>query len=158
MSHTLRNTRRLLAAIATLTLAAGPALAQPEGLERVEVRGGKVMEMTARHDVRTACADIEGELLRALARPWQDEGLYGEVQVRFVLENGEISTVNAKGISGAMAHKVRLAMRNVDCSANASQQAQLYRFSIDFVDPNALPRHGDDTRTAQRRVRINAGG
>lgn len=125
-----------LACAIALTLAAGPALAQAEGLERVEVRG-RVIEAPARHDVHQACDDLEGQLQSALERTWAVEGRYGEVKVQLVMENGEVGAVQAKGISNRIAHDVRTAVNRLHCGPQATASAQIYRFSVDFVDPQA---------------------
>ena len=142
----------LLAGIAC-AFAAGPALAQSEGLERVEVRG-RVVEATARHDVRAACDDMEGRLQSMLARTWAEQGRYGEVKVQLVLENGEIRAVDAKGISHAVARQVRSAVHRLDCAGQATAGVAVYRFSVDFIDPNAPA--SDATQMAGRpTLRIN---
>lgn len=154
MPTSTRITCRALAASALLTLAAGPALAQTGSLERVEVRGGRVLEVVPRHDVHAACNTIEEELQTALARTWADEGRYGEVKVQFVLENGRVSTVQARGVSSTIARQVRAAMHKVDCTSSTTADAQVYRFTVDFVDPQASA----DARMAARRIRISSGG
>lgn len=160
MSHTLRTTRRLLAAIATLTLACGPALAQTQTatMERVEVHGGRVIETVPRHDVHKACPTIDHDLTQALARAWTDTTRFGDVQVQFVLENGVVSDVSAKGVSNAMARSVRNAMHRMDCSAQKTAEAQVYRFTVGIIDPNPTnARSMEGTRTAARGVRISSG-
>lgn len=154
MSTSTSFARRVLAATALLTLAAAPAMAQTGAMERVEVRGGRVLETVPRHDVHSACSAIEEELQTALARTWVDEGRYGEVKVQFVLENGRVSTVQARGVSNAVSRQVRAAMHKVDCTSRATADAQVYRFTVDFVDPQASA----DTRMAARRIRISSGG
>ncbi len=154
MSTSTSFARRLLAGAALLTLAAGPALAQNSGMERVEVRGGRVLETVPRHDVRMACSALEEELQTALARTWVDEGKYGEVKVQFVLENGRVSTVQARGVSSTIARQVRAAMHKVDCTSSTTADAQVYRFTVDFVDPQAT----GDARMAARSIRVSSGG
>lgn len=154
MSTSTRIARSALATIALLTLAAGPALAQTGGMERVEVRGGRVLETVPRHDVHSACSAIEEELQTALARTYVDEGRYGEVKVQFVLENGRISTVQARGVSNTVSRQVRAAMHKVDCTSRATADAQVYRFTVDFVDPQASA----DARMAARSIRVSSGG
>ena len=125
-----------IACAMSLTLAAGPALAQTATLERVEV-GGKVIEAQARNDVRTACADIDGQLEGALNGIWAREGRNGEVAVQFVMQNGAIDAVTATGISQVVARSVRQAVSRLDCGPQLTADAQTYRFSVDFVGPNA---------------------
>ena len=143
-----------LACAITLTLTAGPALAEPGDLERVEV-SGRVIEAPARYDVHAACADLDGQLQSALGRVWADEARYGEVKVQFVVENGEVNAVKAKGISQKIARSVRNAVNRLECNAGtATAGAQIYRFSVDFIDPNGA----DDTRMAGAtpgRVRVS---
>jgi len=149
------STRTLFAALAALTLAAGPALAQD--LERVEVRG-RVVEAAPRYDVKASCADIEDRLQTMLARTWEEERRYGEVKVQMVLENGQIGAVQAKGISNTVARKVGNAVHRLDCNNQAAAGPQVYRFSVDFINPDAPVRDSGDTRTAgARSVRISGG-
>lgn len=139
-----------MACAITLTLAAGPALAAPDDLERVEIRG-RVIEAPARYDVSAACTDIEAQLQSALDRVWANEGRYGEVKVQFVMENGEVEAVTAKGISNKISREVRRAVSRLHCGPRTVADAQIYRFSVDFIDPNRR----DDMRLAGRSgVRI----
>ncbi|HEY9106334.1 MAG TPA: hypothetical protein VIN58_06625 [Roseateles sp.] len=152
MSRTTFN-RSLFAGLAALTIAAVPALAQAAELERVDVNG-RVVEATPRYDVHAACADLDEQLGKALYRTWLEEARYGEVKVQFVVENGRVEAADAKGISAAVARKVRSAMHRVDCSQQTAG-AQVYRFSVDFVNPNA-PVDRSDARTAGVvRIRFN---
>ena len=152
------STRTLLASLAALTLSAGPAMAQTEGMERVEIRG-RVVDATPRYDVKVACSRIEEQLPRMLARTWYEEGRYGEVKVQLVLENGQIGGVKAKGISNTVSRKVTNAVYRLDCATQAAAGPQVYRFSVDFIDPDAPARTDDSTRTADMgRVRISSGG
>lgn len=147
-----RSLSASLVALTAMTIAAVPAFAQAEELERVEVNG-RVIEATPRTDVHAACADLDEQLGKALYRTWLEEASYGEVKVQFVVENGRVGAADAKGISAAVARKVRAAMRRVDCSQQTAG-AQVYRFSVDFINPNA--RTGSDTRTAgAMRIRVN---
>lgn len=136
-----------LACAIALALTAGPALAQSTEMERVEVRG-HVVEAPVRYDVHASCAGIEDQLQRPLAKAWYREDGYGEVKVQFVMENGEISAVQAHGISMDVSGDVRRAVRNLHCGPQTVASAQVYRFSIDFVDPNAPE---SDTQTAGAR-------
>jgi len=146
------STRRLLASLAVLTLAAGPALA--DELERVEVRG-RVVEAAARSDVHAACEAIDDQLQSALARTWVDEARYGEVKVQLVLSNGHVDAVDAKGVSNAVSRSVKKAVHRLDC-APSTAGTQVYRFSVDFIDPEA-PAMPGDTRTAARRgIRVSS--
>lgn len=151
---TMFSLNRLLAVLAgatVLTLSAGPALAQAEDLERVEVRG-RVIEAPARYDVHQACDDLDGQLQSALDKTWFREGRYGEVKVQFVMENGQVGAVQAKGISSAVARDVRSAVNRLHCGPQTLASAQIYRFSVDFVDPQAL---AGDTQTASgKRVGV----
>lgn len=152
MSRTAFN-RSLFAALAALTITTVPAFAQAAELERVEING-RVVEATPRYDVHAACADLDEQLGKVLYRTWLEEARYGEVKVQFIVQNGRVAAAEAKGISATVAHKVRAAMRRVDCSQQAAG-TQVYRFSVDFVNPNA-PDDRSDTRTAgAARIRIN---
>ncbi|MFG6486847.1 hypothetical protein ACG04R_09200 [Roseateles sp. BYS78W] len=142
---------RLFASLAVLAFTAGPAMA--DELERVEVHG-RVVEATPRYDVHAACNTIADQLQGALARTWATEGRYGEVKVQLVLENGHVDAVDAKGVSYSVARSVRHAVNRLNC-AQASAGTQLYRFSVDFIDPDA-PVNDNTTRTAGARgIRIS---
>ena len=140
-----------LACAVALTLTAGPALAQSTEMERVEVRG-HVVEAPVRYDVHASCTDIEDQLQKPLAKAWYRGDGYGEVNVQLVMENGEVSAVQAHGISYAVAQDVRHAVRHLHCGPQAVAAAQVYRFSVDFVDPDA--REGDMQTAATRRTGI----
>lgn len=153
MSAATSTPRSLFAGLALLTLAAAPALAlaQAQALERVEIRG-RVVETAPRYDVHAACKGLEDQLASALHKAWLEEGRYGEVKVQLLLENGRVDAAEAKGVSAAVSRKVRAAVHRLDCAQQAAG-TQVYRFSVDFVDPN--PRYMRDTRTAgARAVRI----
>ena len=141
-----------LACAIALTLAAGPALAQSTDMGRVEVRG-RVVEAPIRYDVHASCNDIEAQLQGALDSTWVHEGRYGEVKVQFVMENGMVGAVQANGISNLIGRNVRNAVSRLQCGPQTMAGAQIYSFSVDFIDPNARP---SDTRTANanRGVRI----
>lgn len=152
MSRTTFN-RSLFAGLAALTFAAVPAFAQATELERVEING-HVVEATPRYDVHAACANLDEQLNQALYRAWLEEARYGEVKVQFIVQNGRVEAADAKGISATVARKVRSAMHRVDCSPQTAG-AQVYRFSVDFINPNA-PVDRSDTRTAGAvRIRVN---
>lgn len=142
-----------IACAATLALTAGPAMAAPDDLERVEVRG-RVIEAPARYDVHAACEGLEGQLQSALERTWAIEGRYGEVKVQFVMENREVGAVQANGISRSIARDVRQAVNRLHCGPQNTASAQIYRFSVDFIDPRApamdtlTARSGSGTRVA----------
>ncbi len=137
--------RHLIPGLAALAAAAAPLLAQADALERVEIRG-RVVEATPRHNVRAACQNIDRQLQRTLARTLDEEHLYGEVKVKMVILNGDIATVEARGLSYETARDVRKAVRRLDCAPGDSG-AQLYRFSVEFVDPDR-PASDSATRTA----------
>ena len=124
-----------IACAITLTLAAGPALAAPADLERVEV-SGRVVEAPARYDVRASCANIETQLQDELQTTWERERRTGQVKVQFVVEGGEVTSVKADGISNSVERSVRHAMTNLQCGQQASASPQIYRFSVDFTDPD----------------------
>lgn len=152
MSRTALN-RSLFAGLAALTLAAVPAFAQATELERVEING-RVVEATPRYDVHAACAGLDEQLGKALYRTWLDEARYGEVKVQFIVQNGRVDAADANGISAAVARKVRSAMHRVDCSQQAAG-VQVYRFSVDFVNPNAPVDRGDMRTAGPVRIRVN---
>jgi hypothetical protein len=138
-----------LACATALTLTVGPALAQSQDMERVEING-RVIEAPARYDVHAACDDLEAQLQGALERTWAVEGRYGEVKVQFVMENGDVGAVEAQGISRSVARDVRAAVNRLHCGPQTTASAQIYRFSVDFVDPRAP---ASDTATASGKPR-----
>jgi len=148
MSASTSTLRNLFAGLTVLTLAAAPALAQAEALERVEIRG-RVVEAAPRYDVHAACKGLEDQLASALHKTWLEEGRYGEVKVQLVLENGRVDAAEAKGVSAAVSRKVRAAVHRLDCAQQAAG-TQVYRFSVDFIDPN--PTFMGATRTADARA------
>lgn len=148
MSASTFTTRRLFASLAVLTLAAAPALAQAQALERVEIQG-RVVEAAPRYDVHAACKGMEDQLANALHKTWLEEGRYGEVKVQIVLENGRVDAAEASGVSNAVSRKVRAAMHRLDCAQQAAG-TQVYRFSVDFIDPN--PAFMSEKRTAAARA------
>lgn len=142
-----------LACAISLTLTAGPAFAEPADLERVEV-SGRVIEAPARYDVHAACSDLDGQLQSALGRIWQDEARYGEVKVQFVMENGEVAAVQANGISQKIARGVRHAVNKLDCGPRTVAAAQIYRFSVDFIDPRLSDAQMAGAKPAGVRVAV----
>ena len=143
-----------LACAITLTLAAGPALAdEPNGLSRVEV-SGRVVEAPVRYDVHASCQDIEGQLQSALETTWLREQREGKVKVQFVMENGEVSNVGARGFSTSAARDVRKAVSRLSCGPQQTASAQLYRFSVDFVDPASTRAADTQMAGAHRHVAI----
>lgn len=153
MSTTFTRSLFAASALATLTLAAAPAFAESDALERIEIRG-RVVEAAPRYDVQAACAGMQEQLQTVLARTWLDHGRYGEVKVQLVLEHGRVGTVQAKGVSNAVARKVRAAVNQLECSRQDSAAVEVYRFSVDFIDPDAPA--SAQTRTAgTRSVRIS---
>ena len=151
---TINFTRSAFAALATLTLAAAPAFAQSNDMERVEIRG-RVVEATPRYDVHAACENMQEQLRTALARTWFEESRYGEVKVQLVLENGRVGSVKTQGVSNTVARKVRAAVHHLKCARQTTAGAEIYRFSVDFIDPDATV--NGETRTAGTHgVRISS--
>ena len=134
-----------------LALTAGPALAQSTDMGRVEI-SGRVVEAPLRYDVHASCNDIEGQLQSALESTWAHEARYGEVKVQFVMENGQVGAVQAKGISNIVARDVRTAVNRLHCGPQATASAQIYSFSVDFINPNSRP--GDMQTANANRVGI----
>ncbi|KQW41992.1 MULTISPECIES: hypothetical protein [unclassified Roseateles] len=137
-----------LACAISLTLTAGPALAQTEEMGRVEI-SGRVVEAPIRYDVHANCQGIEDQLQSALDLTWLREGRYGEVKVQLALENGEVSGVEAKGISNIVARQVRNAVNRLDCGPQSTSGTQIYSFSVDFIDP-AMPASAAQYAKAKR--------
>lgn len=146
-----------LACAATLTLTAGPALAAPSELARVEVQG-RVVEAPVRYDVSTACAGLERQLQDALQTTWLRERQAGVVRVQFVMQDGEIESVRARGLALSVERSVRQAVSALDCSAQRSAEARVYRFNVEFMDPYS-PGYADavarsDVAAGQSGVRV----
>lgn len=144
----LHNTLFAGAALAlTLALTAGPALAATGELERVEVRGN-VVEAPVRYDVTANCPGIENQLQEALQKTWRQERLEGRVTVQFVMQGDDIESVRARGMINPMNHAVRKAVSRLECGPQTSAAARVYRFHVDFVDPDARDQRGAASRSA----------
>jgi len=129
-----------LACAAALALTAGPALAQPGDLDRVEI-SGRVVEAPMRYDVRASCTGAETQLQDDLQVAWMREQRYGTVNVQFVLDSGEITGVKARGISAPVARAVRHAVNKMSCT-NAGAGTYIYKMQVVFVNPDAItPAH-----------------
>lgn len=141
----------------TLVLTAGPALAAPGELERVEVRG-RVVEAPVRYDVTANCAGIEHQLQDALQTTWLRERMAGRVTVQFVMQDDEIEAVRARGVTNNVERSVRRAVRSLQCGPQVSADARVYRFHVDFIDPNEpgvrAPSSRSATASAQPAVRV----
>ncbi|MBV8033880.1 hypothetical protein [Roseateles sp.] len=124
-----------LACALTLALTAGPALAQTAGLDRVEI-SGHVIEAPARYDVRASCNAIDRQLQDSLQTTWDRERRTGQVKVQLVMDGGNITAVQAEGMSSSIERSVRHAINDLDCGQQASAGPQIYRFRIDFLDPD----------------------
>lgn len=134
----------------TLTLAAGPALAAPGDLERVEV-SGRVVEAPVRYDLRAGCKALDTQLQDALQTTWERERRVGQVKVQIVMDGGDITAVSASGISNNVERSVRHAINSLDCGQQASTGPQIYRFRVDFSDPDdRLQRVAGTTRPGYR--------
>lgn len=133
----------------SLTLTAGPALAAPGDLERVEI-SGRVYEAPARFDIKANCDQVEEQLQDALQMTWANERRTGEVKVELVMDGSDITAVKARGISHVIERSVRRAVRGLHCGAQKTAGAQIYRFRVDFIDPDAQSYSGE-TQTASAR-------
>ncbi|MDR7272452.1 hypothetical protein J2X20_005135 [Pelomonas saccharophila] len=128
---------------AIAALAAGPALADPASeLTRVEVQG-RTVEAPVRYDVHAACAGFETQLQDALQTAWIRERYTGNVMVQFVMEGGQISAVKARAATFSAQRSVSRAVQDLQCGAQAKAQPQIYRFRVDFIDPDSQPYRGD---------------
>lgn len=136
-----------LACALTLTLTAGPALAAPGELERVEVRG-HIVEAPVRYDVMAHCPGMEQQLQVALQKIWRQERLEGRVAVQFLMQGDDIESVSARGMINPMNHAVRKAVSQLDCGPQMSAAANLYRFHVDFVENDARDLRGAASRSA----------
>ena len=133
-----------LACAIALSLAVGPALAQSGAeLARVEVRS-RMVEAPVRYDVIESCAGIETQLQRSLEKLWIPAGEPSQVRVQFALDDGAVDAVKARGVSFKVERTVRQAVRALHCGPQAMAGAQVYRFRIDFVEPDGR----NDARSA----------
>lgn len=149
MSQMISIVRRSLS-LSTLTavVAAGPALADPASeLGRVEVQG-RTVEAPVRYDVHTACAGLEAQLQAGLQSAWIRERYSGKVHVQFVMDGGQISAVKARGSTFSAERSVSRAVKDLQCGAQAQAVPQIYRFRVDFIDPESQPYRGGETQTA----------
>lgn len=143
-----------LACAITLTLTAGPALAQSPSLDRVEV-SGRIVEAPARYDVVKQCRNIGPQLEQALQTTWARQRATGSVRVQLLMEEGQITAVKARGISFPVSRAVRNAVQELDCGPQQVAGAQIYRFAVDFVDPEARRYDSSDARTAGAQSRVS---
>lgn len=123
-----------LACALSLAAAAGPAMADPVALERVNVRG-RVIEAPVRYDVHATCAGIDDQIEQSLGAFAARERVRGEFQVQFVMENGRIDAVQTQGPYRAVAREVRYATYHLECSQPATSGPLIYRFNVAFVEP-----------------------
>lgn len=123
-----------------LALGSGSALASPAApLDRVEISGQHL-----RVDVTRTCPNLAEDLSEALARGMKVVDEDTDYQVRFDLQGGQISSVQALGGKYDYRHAVRTAMRKVGChDAQTASQAQRFAFVLAI-------RSGDETGGAQR--------
>lgn len=147
-----------LACALTLTLTAGPALAAPGELERVQV-SGRVVEAPVRYDFSAHCAGMEEQLQQALQTTWVRERLAGQVNVQLLMQGDEIDAVRARGIANRVERSVRKAVSELKCGPQATTEARIYRFRVDFIDPYdpsyiAPASKGSAMASAQPAVRV----
>lgn len=119
-----------LACIAAL--AAPPALAQ-SALDRVEING-RMFEGPARYDVRESCQQADEHLQQSLEPTWFRERTTGLVDVVFVVNDGKVQAVRARGGSVYVNRDVKRAVRRLACSS-AQAGPSVYRLQVAFVDP-----------------------
>lgn len=144
-----------IACAATLVLTAGPALAAPGDLERVEI-SGRVFEAPVRYDLRAGCATIDTQLQDALQTTWERERREGQVKVQIVMNGGDITAVRADGISNSVERSVRNAVNSLQCGTQAVAGTQIYRFRVDFIDPDdRRQRMAGATRAGYRLALLN---
>lgn len=124
-----------IACTATLALTAGPAMAAPGDLNRVEI-SGRVVEAPTRYDVSASCQSAEAQLQAALGKTWARERSYGTVNVQFVIDSGAVTAVKARGVSQPVARAVRSAVGKMQC-ARAGSGTYIYKMQVVFVDPDA---------------------
>jgi hypothetical protein len=138
----------LLAATAGACVSLGAA-AQTDTtqLRRVEVNGQTLMA-PERYDVRASCAALEDELVMPLEVALMRERVGDELRVSFVLSNGQISDVRARGTSHVYETAVKRAVTKMHCmDAQAATSPQVYAFKVAFIDPYTAERRAD-TQTA----------
>lgn len=142
-----------LACALALTLTAGPALAESTDMQRVEVHG-RVVDAPVRYDVHARCQNIEGQLQGALAMTWFREQREGNVKVQFVMENGQVTSVGARGVSLLAARDVRQAVSRLSCDPQNTAGAEVYRFNVEFIDPASARAADSQMASAGRPVAI----
>jgi|GEM_PF-3459029 len=133
-----------------LTLAVGPAMASTSGLERVEING-RLVDAPMRYDAHANCEALDRQLQEALQSTWERERRTGQVKVRVVMDGGEITDVQADGMSNTAQRAVRRAVSRLNCGSQAAAGTQVYRFDVDFSDPgNRRARAAGFTRSGYR--------
>lgn len=124
-----------IACAVALTLAVGPAMASTSDLERVEING-RVVDAPIRYDAHAGCKALDRQLQEALQTTWERERRTGQVKVRVVMDGGEVTDVQADGMSNTVRRAVRQAVSRLECGPQASAGTQVYRFDVDFIDPD----------------------
>lgn len=115
-----------------LLAAALPAPAQEATAQRIEITA-------ARHDVRTVCPAIDGQLPVRLARSLPTLDRRALLQVQFQIEGRQIAEVATQGGSIATRAATRRAVAALDCD-NGVAGRQVVRFEVLYRLDDA---HGD---------------
>lgn len=123
--------RQSATVIAVLTLSAA-ASAQERLHGSVHVQGS----LAPRTTLQAACPQALAELPDALAHTAQAVGEPGLVTVRFDIDGGRVSALQAEGGVGPQARAVKRAVRALGCS-NGDAGRQSVAFQVRFIDPTA---------------------
>lgn len=123
--------RALLGALtaAAAVMAAGPAQASPDDLQRVEISGRRPGEMP-RTDVRATCPGVDVALAERLNRAQYMEGIEGMATVSFRLTGNTITEVHQNRGPYIYAPVVRRAVRALKCEG--PQRDTLFVMQIAF--------------------------
>ncbi len=132
MHSTFAQFTRQSLALAVLLGAAAGASAQERLHGSVHVQG----TLAPRTPLQVACPQALSELPDALARTAQQVGEPGLVTVRFDIDGGRVSALQAEGGVGPQARAVKRAVRALGCS-NGDAGRQSVAFQVRFVDPMA---------------------
>jgi len=137
----------------TLGLLAGMAcgialsVTRPSAADPTQV--GRVIEAPVRYDLHASCPHFADQLEAELDHVWARERVFGDVQVRLVIERGRVQAVQTSGRFSLLNHAVRTAAQRLSCGPQAPAGPQTFSFNVSFIDP-------DRTHRAEAAAKVSA--